>query len=368
MEKAYPKIYCAVRGMCVKRSFKAGILACVLFLGLVGLLWGYSLVNGSQDRNETTLSQQTGIQTEATEQTTQATQEATNLPEETEPAPTLPEPTFQLFATHGFVYDTADDRLLFSKGDLTERIPPASLTKLFSAYVALRYLDPETVITAGEEVGWIDPESSMAFIYSGQQVTVDTCVEGMIVQSGNDAAYILAVAAGRAIRGDPQLSATAALGVFVGKMNELALQLGLENTHFANPDGIDTAGHYTSLRDLIAISCLALEDPVIRRHAATATDDVTYASGQTVSWKNTNELLHPESAFYCEAACGLKTGSTTGAGKCLISAFRQEDGYLIVGVLGCPEETDRYEDTLNLYYYYTGQPTDADTATQTDPT
>ena len=340
------------------RSFKAGILACILFLGLVGLLWGYSLRNDRQNPNETTPPQQTDSQ-----QTTQATQEATTLPDETtlpeqtKPVPSLPEPDFALTATHGFVYDTATDRLLFSKGDMHGMIPPASLTKLFSAYVALQYLEPATVITAGEEVGWIDPESSMAFIYRGQQVTVDTCVEGMIVQSGNDAAYILAVAAGRAIQGDPRLSATAALGVFVGKMNELALQLGLENTHFANPDGIDTAGHYTSLSDLVTISCLALEDPVIRQHASTATDAVTYTSGQTVNWKNTNELLHPESEFYCEAACGLKTGSTTGAGKCLISAFRQTDGYLLIGVLGCPEEDDRYIDTLNLYHYYTKQPT-----------
>lgn len=314
-------------------------------------------MGGQYDPSETTLSQPTDSQTADTQQITQATQQTT-VPEESEPEPTLPEPAFPLTATHVFVYDTADDRLLFSKGDVDEMIPPASLTKLFSAYVALQYLTPETVITAGQEVGWIDPESSMAFIYKGQRVTVDTCVEGMLVQSGNDAAYILAVAAGRAIQGNPQLSATAALGVFVGKMNELALQLGLENTHFANPDGIDTAGHYTSLNDLITISRLALENPVIRHHAATATDAVTYASGESVNWKNTNELLHPESEFYCEAACGLKTGSTTGAGKCLISAFRQEEGYLLIGVLGCPNEDDRYIDTLNLYHYYTGQTAD----------
>jgi D-alanyl-D-alanine carboxypeptidase (penicillin-binding protein 5/6) len=338
------------------RSFKAGILACVLFVGLVGLLWGYSLQNDPHSLNETTLSQQTDSQTADTQQTTQATQASTAPQYETQSRPTLPEPAFPLTATHVFVYDTAADRLLFSKGDIQGMIPPASLTKLFSAYVALQYLEPTTVITAGEEVGWIDPESSMAFIYRGQKVTVDTCVEGMIVQSGNDASYILAVAAGRAIHGNPQLSATAALGVFVGKMNELALQLGLENTHFANPDGIDTAGHYSSLQDLITISRLALENPVIRQHAATAKDAVTYASGQTVNWKNTNELLHPESEFYCQEACGLKTGSTTGAGKCLISAFRQTDGYLLIGVLGCPEEDDRYIDTLNLYRYYTKQP------------
>ena len=140
-------------------------------------------------------------------------------------------------------------------------------------------------------------------------------------------------------------------------MNELALQLGLENTHFSNPDGIDTAGHYTSLQDLAKISCLALENPIMRKYAAMVEDDVTYVSGETANWKNTNWLLHAESEFYCEAACGLKTGSTTNAGKCLISAFHKEDGgYWIIGTLGCPEEADRYIDTLHLYQHYTGQP------------
>jgi D-alanyl-D-alanine carboxypeptidase len=211
------------------------------------------------------------------------------------------------------------------------------------------------VITAGEEVTWIDPESSRAFIAFGHKITVEQCVEGMILQSGNDAAYILAVAAGRAIAENPELSARAAFSVFIGKMNETALLLGLTNTHFANPDGIDADGHYTSLADLEKISRLALENDIIRKYAATAQDEVTYVSDYTILWKNTNELLHPNSRYYCADAVGLKTGSTTKAGKCLISAFKTENGYLIVGVLGCPNETARYEDTLALYRHYTEQ-------------
>lgn len=338
----------------MRGSLKAGILACLVFLGLSGLLWGYARNSGLPEQTDTT--GQTEFQTQTQTQTTQETQQ-TSLPEPSQ-APTLPDPAFSMASSHVFVYDTAQGKLLFTAGDPDARIAPASLTKLFSAYVALQHLDPQTVITAGEEVTWIDPDSSVAFIYQGQKVTVELCVKGMLMQSGNDAAYILAVAAGRAIQGNPSLSAKAALSVFVGKMNETALLLGLENTHFANPDGIDAPGHYTSLQDLTAISVLALENRLIRQCAAAVRETVTYISGETVNWKNTNELLHPESEFYCEAACGLKTGSTTGAGKCLISAFRQEEGYLIIGTLGSPEEADRYRDTLNLYHYYTGQNVD----------
>lgn len=336
----------------MRGSLKAGVLACLVFLSMSGLLWGYARNVSMPEQTDTT--GQTEFETQTQTQATEATQQ-TSLTEPSK-APTLPDPTFSMASSHVFVYDTAQGQLLFTAGDPDARIAPASLTKLFSAYVALQHLKPDAVITAGEEVNWIDPESSVAFIYRGQKVTAEQCVKGMLMQSGNDAAYILAVAAGRAIQGDPALSAKAALSVFVGKMNETALQLGLENTRFANPDGIDAPGHYTSLHDLAAISVLALENPLIRQCAAAVKETVTYVSGETVNWKNTNELLHPESEFYCEAACGLKTGSTTGAGKCLISAFRQEQGYLIIGTLGSPEEEGRYRDTLNLYSHYTGQP------------
>lgn len=327
----------------MKKSYIALILAS---------LFCFSLLCGCAEQQiETTAA------TTQTETTAEVTTEATTLPEETtEPEPTWAEPDFEIPSSHIFVYDSALDKIIFSKGGLQERIAPASLTKLYSAYVALQYLDPETVITVGEEVTMIDPESSVAYIYQGQKITVEMCVEGMLLQSGNDAAYILAVAAGRAISENPELSATAALGIFAGKMNELAQQKGLQNTHFSNPDGIDAPGHYTCLEDLAKISQLALEDPLIRKYAGTVTDNVTYYSGETASWKNTNLLLHPESQFYCQEAFGLKTGSTENAGKCLISAFHKEDGYLIIGVLGCPENLQRYADTLHLYQHFTDQP------------
>ena len=326
---------------------RRNIAALLAFILCISLLCGCK----EQTLPETT------AQTQPTETTAEPTTEATTLPEETtEPEPVWAEPEFQISSSHIFVYDSATDKIIFSKGGLQDRIAPASLTKLYSAYVALQYLDPETVLTVGEEVTMIDPESSVAHIYQGQQITAEMCVEGMLLQSGNDAAYILAVAAGRAISQNPGLSPTAAIGIFAGKMNEIALEKGLENTHFSNPDGIDTPGHYTSLEDLAKISLLALEEPLIRRYAAMATDNVTYHSGETASWKNTNELLHEQSQFYCEDAFGLKTGSTQNAGKCLISAFHHDHGYLIIGVLGGTDDKQRYVDTLHLYQHFTNQP------------
>lgn len=330
----------------------------------LAIIMSFSLLCGCSEAEI----KETTIQTQPTETTAEATTQPTTLPEETtEPEPTWAEPDFEIASSHIFVYDSSSDKIIFSKGGLQDRIAPASLTKLYSAYVALQYLDPETEITVGEEVTMIDPESSVAYIYQGQKITVEMCVEGMLLQSGNDAAYILAVAAGRAISQNPDLSPTAAIGVFAGKMNEIAIEKGLENTHFSNPDGIDTPGHYTSLEDLVTISRLALEEPLIRKYAQMATDDVTYISGQTASWKNTNELLHPKSQFYCPEAFGLKTGSTENAGKCLISAFHNDHGYLIIGVLGCPENLQRYVDTLHLYQHFTDQPIEEYEIDPTEP-
>ncbi len=339
----------------MKRKYVAGLLA---FFMTVAMLCG---CKGEPAEN-------THITTQPPETTAQVTTQATTMPEETTvPEPVWTDPDFEIASSHIFVYDSASDEIIFSKGGLQDRIAPASLTKLYSAYVALQCLEPDAVITAGEEVTFIDPDSSVAHIYQGQKITVEMCVEGMLLQSGNDAAYILAVAAGRAISQNPELSATAALGIFAGKMNEVAMQIGLENTHFSNPDGIDAPGHFTSLEDLVKISRLALEEPIIRKYAGTVTDDVTYDSGETASWKNTNLLLHQDSQFYCQEAFGLKTGSTENAGKCLISAFYKEDGYLIVGVLGCPENLQRYVDTLHLYQHFTNQPIEEYEIDPTEP-
>ena len=322
------------------------ILAGLFVLSLIlGLLCGCQPAGLSDTEPSLNMRDESAVTTEATE------------PPTTEPPtePPLPDPEFPLSATHVFVYDCGKERLLFHKGGLEDQIPMASITKLFTCFVALEYMSGDTVITAGDEVTMIDPDSSTAYVRPGHQLTVDMMVQALMLPSGNDAAYALAVAAGRTIRGDSQLSAQTALSAFVGEMNAFALELW-PDSHFANPDGIDAPGHYTTLNDLITVCRQAMANETIRKYASMATADVTYASGETNHWKNSNLMLHESSAYYCEAACGLKTGSTNGAGKCLVSAFETEDGYLLIGVLGGQEDKARYEDTLRLYSYYTGVP------------
>lgn len=316
-----------------------------------------SLVNNSPETTEppsepmiTQLS--TTSEPETTEPPTEPSTEPPTEPP-TEPADTTPPEQLGLTANKAFAYDCTKGVLLYAGGDQEERLSPASLTKLVTALVALEYLEADTVVTAGEEVTWIDPYSSVAALQSGNQLTVDMLVQGLLMQSGNDAAYTLAVAGGREIIGDPELDRRQAVGAFVDAMNAYCRELGLVNTHFMNPDGIDEEGHYSCGADLIAISLAAMENETVMNYCGMASAYVVFASGQDYVWENSNYLLHQELSYYAPEAIGLKTGTTKLAGKCLISVFRQEDGrMLLVGVLGSTGDGERYTDTMTLYNMY----------------
>ena len=325
----------------------AALIVLVLFLVVVVLLVG-ALVRGC-----------TGA---ADETSAPSTEPPTTLPPETEP-PTLPPVTWMTFgedraltAQQYFVYDVDADEFITISGDPGEVIYPASVTKLFTAYVAMQYLEPETVITATDALDLVAYGSSVAEIEYGDKLTAETLVEAMLLPSGNDAACILAVEAGRIIEDDSDLSAHNAAAIFVDEMNRQAAELGMTNTHFANPDGIHSDDHYTTFADLAILGKLSLENPTILKYARVAQDTVTLESSNQMQWHNTNATIDPTSEYYCPYAIGLKTGQTPRAGSCLLSAFRCNGRTLIIGVFGCPETDDRFPDTLQLFNEAMGFP------------
>lgn len=241
-----------------------------------------------------------------------------------------------------FVYDTATEKMLYSSTPEDQSLYPASITKLFTAWVALNHLQPDAVVTAGEELSLVQPGSSRAFISRGCSLTVEMLIEGMLVPSGNDAAYVLAAAAGRAIAGNEALSALRAVQTFVEEMNLEAERLGLENTHFVNPDGYHADDHYTCPADIARISALALEQSIIAKYVHLQQDQVTFASGQWITWYNTNGLLDPSWSYYIPTTLGMKTGYTQQAGYCLLGAFPGEAGAVLVGIFGGATKNGRY--------------------------
>jgi len=275
---------------------------------------------------------------------------AESQPEETtEPAPTWM--TFpadrELTATQAFVYDCDKREFLYITGEPEDQVYPASITKLFTAHVALQFLEPEQVITAGDALEMVGYGSSVAEIQYGDTLTAEQLVEAMLLPSGNDAAYLLAVETGRAIEQDPSLPAPEAVDIFLREMNGQARVLGLSGTHFTNPDGYHDPNHYTSMQDMATIGRLAMENPVVMKYASIPEDRVTLSGGEKI-WKNTNALIHPESEYYCPYVTGLKTGQTPSAGSCLLSSLDVQGKRWIIGVFGCPEVEDRFADTLQL--------------------
>ena len=265
----------------------------------------------------------------------------------------------ELTAQQYFVYDCETAEFVTISGDAGERVYPASITKLFTAYVAGQYLSADKTVEVGDALDLVGWGSSVAELQKGDKITVEKLIAAMMLPSGNDAANVLAAEAGRALADDPEI---AGVQEFVAEMNRQAQILGMDDTHFANPDGLHQDDHYSTLGDLAILGTLALEDPVLMQYAGTARETVQMESGAK-QWKNTNALIDPESPYYCPYAIGLKTGQTPSAGSCLLSAFQYEERTLVIGVFGCPEEDDRFPDTLQLFNEtigYTVEPTDSE--------
>ncbi len=243
--------------------------------------------------------------------------------------------------------DVTNGRVLYAK-NADAKCYPASLTKLMTAIVATENAQADTIFTIGNEIYMIDPQSSRAYLTVGSRLTLENMLQAMLLPSGNDAAYSIAVQVGRIIANNDQLDNNAAITAFCKKMNEKAAALGCQGTHFSNPDGIDAADHYTTAADMLKIAACALQNPTIAAVVATPQVNTTLLSGQTVNWKNSNRLVQENNAYSYAGATGLKTGSTDAAGYCLAASAQREGKTCIAIVMGAEQESGRWEDAGGL--------------------
>ena len=251
-------------------------------------------------------------------------------------------------ATRYFAYDVRDGEYLQKVGDGDEKLYPASITKLLSAYVVLSHMDPQETVVVGDALTLVQEGSSVADLQEGDTLTVEQLIAAMMLPSGNDAAQVAAVAAGRAIVGKDADCQTA-MATFVAEMNEQAEAFGMKNSHFENPDGWHNENHYTTMNDLVTLSEKVLANQIILKYTSRVAETVKLPD-RDLEWKNTNYLLYSEGEAYLPNTIGLKTGYTDAAGGCLITAFFEGDRLLLIGVFGCPAYTmDRYLDTVDIY-------------------
>jgi serine-type D-Ala-D-Ala carboxypeptidase (penicillin-binding protein 5/6) len=210
-------------------------------------------------------------------------------------------------------------------------LPIASTTKLMTAYVALQEMSPGKVVRAAPyeaEYG-----ESLMGLRTGQRISVRDLLYGLILRSGNDAAHTLAIAAAGSQKR------------FVRQMNRRAAALGLSDTHYANPIGLDQRGNFSSAADLATLTRRLLQIPAFAKVA-----DARSARLRSVEpprrISTINELL-----LMAPWVTGVKTGHTFDAGYVLVGSGRRKGVELISVAIGAPTDETRYSDNLELLEY-----------------
>lgn len=300
--------------------------------------------NVTENHNSTTDKASDSLLNPETAESSESERQTETPPETTVPPTALILPT--LSCSQAFVYDLTVDQFLFEKGT-DEAILPASITKLLTALCALHYMPADARITPGDEQELLIKGSSIAYVKSNHTLTLEMLIEGMLLPSGNDAAFAVAAGVARYIHQNPNMNGQAAVNAFMTLANDYAKSLGCTNTYFTVPDGLAYEGHTTTAHDLIILGKAALNNDIIAKYAATVTDNVTYASGHTMTWTNSNLLINPESSFYSPYVTGLKTGSLTDAYSILVSADIHGHTYLL-GLFGSPTKEGRYIDAHTI--------------------
>ncbi|WP_186786155.1 D-alanyl-D-alanine carboxypeptidase family protein [Paenibacillus agilis] len=247
--------------------------------------------------------------------------------------------TDQIAAEAAVVLDIQSDEVLFYKNDKM-KLPPASTTKMMTAMLALEEIELNQRVVVGPEVNWVKLGESKAGLRPGQLLTWEELIAAMMLPSGNDAARTIAVNIGMKYA-EAGATREEAYHTFVAKMNERVQELGMYDTNFANPHGMDEYDHYSTAYDLATLAKEAMKDEWFRYIVKQEEFQLTEAAGNGNAQeiiRNRNQLLQPESEYYYEGAIGIKTGFTDGAGYCLVSAAEQKDREIIVVVLHSTKE------------------------------
>jgi serine-type D-Ala-D-Ala carboxypeptidase (penicillin-binding protein 5/6) len=235
-------------------------------------------------------------------------------------------------ATSYLIMDYDSGQILAAE-NIDERLPPASLTKIMTAYVAgselaENHITLDDVITVSEKA-WRMPGSRM-FIEVNKQVTVRELIDGIIIQSGNDASVALA----EHISGDES--------VFAELMNQHAKRLGMVNTHFMNATGLPDEQHYSSTHDMAILGAALIRDypDIYEIHSH---KEFTFNG---IKQHNRNRLL-----WLDNSVDGIKTGHTEEAGYCLVASAKRDDMRLIAAVMGTESEKARASAVQALLNY-----------------
>ncbi|MBQ2696981.1 MAG: D-alanyl-D-alanine carboxypeptidase [Clostridia bacterium] len=227
-------------------------------------------------------------------------------------------------AKSAIMIDAASGTVLYSKNP-NERLGMASTTKIMTGILALEYGNLNDVYTVSPNGDWV--EGSSIYLNPDEKITLETLLYGLLLKSGNDAALAIA----KHISGSEQ--------AFVALMNEKAAELGLKNTHFANPHGLYAEEHYTTAHELAKLAAYAMQNPVFEQIVNTSQykeKPVGERDGRVIN--NANKLI----SMFAEAD-GIKPGYTPETGRTLVGSASKNGVRVITVTLDCSDDWNEHK-------------------------
>lgn len=231
---------------------------------------------------------------------------------------------FPVFSGQGIIAVDADSNVTLFEKNADQPLYPASTTKIMTALVGLDYYNMNQVLTVAN----VNVEGQRMGLMQGEQMTFENLLNGLLIYSANDAAITIAdnYPGGREN--------------FVAAMNAKAQSLHLENSHFANPVGLDDPTQVTTARDMVRVAKIAMQNPNFAKVVGTKTTVVSDTTGKfNYELKNVNELLG------IDGVIGVKTGWTEGARENLVTDVEQNGHNVYITILG---SSDRFGETKEL--------------------
>ncbi len=230
------------------------------------------------------------------------------------------------------VIEKDSGRILYCKNE-TEKLPMASTTKIMTAITVLQNCNNLDELITVDDAS-IGVEGTSIYLRKDETLSVKDLLYGLMLRSGNDAATALAYHVGGSIEG------------FTEKMNSLAKKIGATNSNFANPHGLDNPNHYTTAYDLALITGYALNNPIFKEIVSSKTYQIEATNKSEKRYlTNKNRLLTS-----LDGCCGVKTGFTNKAGRCLVSACERDGFTTICVVLNCGPMFEESTELLNTSY------------------
>lgn len=227
------------------------------------------------------------------------------------------------------LYDPVLKKVLASSNS-EKKLAMASTTKIMTAFIACELCDFDEIIEVKSEM--IAVEGSSIGLQVGDKISIECLLYGLMLESGNDAALCLAIAISSSSKD------------FSVLMNKKAKQLGLDNTNFVTPNGLDDKNHYSTAYDMAKLSGFAMQNSKFSKIVGTKTYKAVYNGGETIrTYYNHNRLLNT-----LDEVDGVKTGFTRKAGRCLVSSCNKNGVRLIAVTLNAPDD---WNDHKLLYNY-----------------